>query len=174
MQLESERILLRALEKQDATRLMIWENNPKFWRVSDTESPYSLSGIHQYIDNQESFRKSGQLRLIIAKKENLEAIGCIDLFDGGNRHRRAGVGILIAEEQHRGQGYAAESLMVIEKYARDILDLHQLYAHVEESNLDSVRLFEGAQFKHVGTLKDWRRWNKSWLTVFLYQKILFT
>jgi diamine N-acetyltransferase len=172
MRLESDRIVLRALEKKDATTLMIWENNPDNWRVSDTEVPYSLQSIQQYIEQQENFRTSGQVRLMIINKQTNEAIGCIDLFDGHSRHRRAAVGILVADEQNRGKGYAAESLELIEKYASEILDLHQLYAHVEEQNTESIRLFENAGFKHVGTLKDWRRWKKSWHTILIYQKIL--
>jgi diamine N-acetyltransferase len=172
MRLESDRIVLRALEKKDATTLMIWENNPDNWRVSDTEVPYSLQSIQQYIEQQENFRTSGQVRLMIINKQTNEAIGCIDLFDGHSRHRRAAVGILVADEQNRGKGYAAESLELIEKYASEILDLHQLYAHVEEQNTESIRLFENAGFNHVGTLKDWRRWKKSWHTILIYQKIL--
>jgi diamine N-acetyltransferase len=172
MRLESDRIVLRALEKKDATTLMIWENNPDNWRVSDTEVPYSLQSIQQYIEQQENFRTSGQVRLMIINKQTNEAIGCIDLFDGHSRHRRAAVGILVADEQNRGKGYAAESLELIEKYASEILDLHQLYAHVEEQNTESIRLFENAGFHHVGTLKDWRRWKKSWHTILIYQKIL--
>lgn len=171
MRLESDRIVLRALEKKDATTLMIWENNPEHWRVSDTEAPYSLHGIQQFIEQQDNFRTCGQVRLMIIIKQTNEAIGCIDLFDGHGRHRRAAVGILLADEQQRGKGYAAESLALIEKYACEILDLHQLYAHVEDQNKESIRLFENAGFNHVGTLKDWRRWNKSWHTILIFQKI---
>lgn len=172
MPLESNRLILRALEKQDATKMMIWENNPKFWRVSDTDAPFSMHAIQQFVEQQDNFRHTGQVRLIIEKKENKEAIGCVDLFDGNMKHRRAAVGILIADEANHGKGYATESIQLLEHYANDFLDLHQLYAHVEESNEPSVQLFENAGFKHIGTLKDWRRWNKTWVNVLIYQKIL--
>ena len=172
MPLESNRIVLRALEKQDATKLMIWENDPKHWRVSDTEAPYSLHGIHQFIEQHDNFRNSGQVRMLIVKKENQEPIGCVDLFDGSSKHRRAAVGILIADEEHRGHGYAAESLELLTKYAVEILDLHQLHAHIEEENYDSLKLFEAAGFTRSGILRDWRRWNKTWCNILIYQKIL--
>jgi len=172
MQLESDFIRLRALEKQDATKLMIWENNPNYWRVSDTEAPFSLHAIQQFVEQHETFRQSGQVRLMIVKKENNEAIGCIDLFDGNQKHRRAALGILIAEEIERGQGFAKESVKLLLNYAREILDLHQIYVHIEADNTTSIKLFESTGFTLVGTLKNWRRWNKSWHDVLIYQKIL--
>jgi len=161
MYLESERIYLRALEKQDATRLMIWENSPNFWRVSDTEAPFSLYAIQQFVEQNDGFRQTGQLRLMLVNKLNNEPVGCIDLFDANFKHRRSALGILIAEERDRGLGYASESLKVVLAYAREILDLHQIYVHVEESNLASIHLFEKAGFKRAGVLEDWRRWKKS-------------
>jgi diamine N-acetyltransferase len=172
MHLESDLIRLRALEKQDATKLMIWENNPKYWRVSDTEAPFSLHAIQQFIEQHETFRQAGQVRLMIVKKDDNEPIGCIDLYDGNQKHRRAALGILIAEEANRGRGFATESVRLMLDYAREILDLHQIYVHIEADNTTSIQLFENAGFEHVGSLKDWRRWNKTWHDTLIYQKIL--
>lgn len=172
MRLESDRIVLRALEKEDALKLMLWENDPEFWRVSDTEAPFSLFAIQQFVEQQGSFRSSGQMRLIIVEKSSNEAIGCLDLFDGSIKHRRAAVGILIAEGKHREKGYASESILLLLRYAAEILDLHQIYAHVDEANDASVKLFENSGFELAGRLKDWRRWNKSWQNVLVFQKIL--
>ena len=144
MQLIGEQIYLRALEKEDATRLMIWENNPANWRVSDTEVPFSMHAIKQFVEQHENFRQSGQVRLMIVKKDGNESIGCIDLFDGNQKHRRAALGILIADEANRGQGYARESIALTLSYSNDILDLHQIYVHIEESNTASIGLFESA------------------------------
>ncbi len=172
MLLESERIALRALEKGDALKLMLWENNPQFWHVSETEAPFSLQAIEDFINQNGNFRQTGQIRLMIMNNSSSEAIGCVDLFDGHNRHRRAGVGILIAEDQHRGQGFASESLKLLTDYARDLLDLHQLYAHIADDNLHSIRLFENSGFEYSGTLKQWRRYRSTWQDVLIYQKIL--
>ncbi len=172
MQLTGEHIFLRALEKEDATKLMIWENNPENWRVSDTEVPFSMHAIKQFVEQHENFRQSGQVRLMIVKKEGNESIGCIDIFDGNQKHRRAALGILIADEADRGQGFAREAVDLTLSYAKDILDLHQIYVHIEDSNTTSIALFENAGFENVGKLKDWRRWNKAWHDVLIYQKIL--
>jgi len=172
MKLASEHIFLRALEKDDATKIMIWENNPEFWHVSDTEEPYSMFDILQFIENHEPFRKSGQLRMMICLKENDEPIGCVDLYEGNLKHRRAAIGILIADEQNRGLGFAKESIELLCDYASNFLDLHQLFAYIIEDNQASIKLFEETGFEPSGTLKQWRKVVKEWKNVVLYQKIL--
>jgi diamine N-acetyltransferase len=172
MKLESERIFLRAVEKEDATKLMIWENNPEYWRVSDTETPFSLHTIINYVERQEHFRHSGQQRLMICLKSNQTAIGCIDLYDGHFKFRRAAIGILIADTEQRNMGYSREALILLLDYARNILDLHQLYCYVDINNQASMALFKSCGFEKSGILKDWKRWNKEWVDVVLFQNLL--
>ena len=50
--LKGESIYLRAVEKEDASTLFIWENNPSNWKISNTEIPFSMHSIHQLIEQQ--------------------------------------------------------------------------------------------------------------------------
>jgi diamine N-acetyltransferase len=172
MKLASENIFLRAIEKEDATKLMLWENNTDFWHFGDTEEPYSMFQIIRFIEEHESFRNSGQTRLMICRKDNNDAVGCIDLFEGNLKHRRAAVGILIGDLEERGKGYALESLELLSHYASNFLDLHQLYAYIDEVNEASIALFKKSGFSFSGALKDWRKIKKEWQNVLVYQKIL--
>jgi len=172
MKLESERIFLRAVEKEDATKLMIWENNPEYWRISDTEMPFSMHTIINFVERQENFRHTGQQRLMICLKSDKTAIGCIDLYDGNLKFRRAAIGILIAENEHRNSGYAREALELLISYAGNILDLHQLYCYVDINNQTSMALFKSCGFEKSGILKHWKRWNMEWMDVVVFQNIL--
>lgn len=172
MKLESERIFLRAVEKEDATKLMVWENNPDYWRVSDTEMPFSMHTIINFVERQENFRHIGQQRLMICLKSDNSTIGCIDLYDGSVKHRRAAIGILIADSMHRNTGYAKEALALLLSYAGNILDLHQLYCYIEVNNQESIALFKSCGFEKSGILKNWKRWNKQWRDVVIFQNIL--
>jgi diamine N-acetyltransferase len=174
MKLESDRIFLRAVEKEDATKLMIWENNPDYWRVSDTEMPFSMHSIINFVERQENFRNTGQQRLMICLKSDKSAIGCVDLYDGNIKFRRAAIGILIADEIHQNHGYAKEALTLLTSYATNILDLHQLYCYIDINNQASMALFKSCGFEKSGILKDWKRWNKKWSDVVVFQKILST
>lgn len=153
--LKGRNIFLRAIEPEDATKVMIWENNPANWRVSGTEAPYSMHGILEYINSIQNFRQSGELRLMICNNTNKQAIGTLDLFEASFRHGRAGIGILIGEETERSKGFATESLYLLIEYARDFLGFHNLTANVLDDNISSIHLFENVGFELVGIRKEW-------------------
>lgn len=154
--LRSENIFLRPVETSDATRLMLWENNPDHWKVTDTEIPFSMSAILQLIEQQQQFRSHGQLRLMICLNNSSEdAIGALDLYDADFKNGNAAVGILIGEHSERGKGYARESLKLLVDYARDLLALHNLHCSIQADNADSLRLFESVGFEKIGVRKEW-------------------
>ncbi|MES2589490.1 MAG: GNAT family protein [Bacteroidota bacterium] len=153
--LKGPNIFLRAIEPEDATKVMIWENNHENWRVSGTEAPFSMHGILEYINSIQNFRQSGELRLMICLNSNKEAIGTLDLFEANFKHGRAGVGILIAEQTERNKGFAKESLELLKEYAKVFLGFHTLFANVLEDNIPSMKLFENCNFELVGTKKEW-------------------
>lgn len=155
MILRGKNIYLRAIEPEDATRLMVWENNPENWRVSGTEAPFSMHGILDYINSIQSFRQSGELRMMICLNAGNKSIGTIDLFEANFKHGRAGIGILIGEKDERKKGYASESLELLIRYTIEILDLHNLTANVLEDNEESIKLFQSFDFELIGTRKEW-------------------
>jgi diamine N-acetyltransferase len=170
--LQGDKIFLRVVEANDATTLYLWENNPENWKVSNTEVPFSMHGIHALIDSQKDFRECGQLRFIICEKESGFPVGTIDLYDVNFKHGFASVGILIAEEKQRRNGYATESLNLIMEYARDILELRNLQCSIHGDNLASVDLFQKSGFEHIGTRKNWLRFKGVFYDEMLFQKCL--
>jgi diamine N-acetyltransferase len=81
------------------------------------------------------------------------------------------VGILI-HEKFRGRGYASEALGLLIGYARETLQLHQLFANISPDNNDSIRLFENKGFRYIGTKIDWNRIRNKWHDENMYQFIL--
>lgn len=172
MKLKGQKVSLRPVEKEDATRLLLWENNPQHWKVTGTEVPFSLHAILEYIDQAQHIRTHGQLRLMICLNETGEPIGTIDLYNADFKHSRAAVGILIDELSHRQQGYAVEALEIVENYVRQILGFHNLYCSVHGDNEASKALFDKAGFERIGVRKDWFLDGNKWLDEILYQKCL--
>lgn len=153
--LKSKNIFLRSVEPSDATKLLLWENNPAHWKVTDTEVPFSMHGIHQLIEQQQHIRSSGQLRLMICLNDTNEPVGAIDLYDADFKNGNAAVGILIGDAIHRGKGYAKESLELMVLYAREFLALHNLYCSIQADNIESINLFEMCGFEKIGVRKEW-------------------
>lgn len=149
---------LRALEPGDIDLLYSWENNSSIWQLSNTLTPFSRHIIKQFIDNshQDIFQLK-QLRLMIEKtnEKETQTIGTIDLFDFDPMHKRAGIGILIADTKDRKKGYASDALDILIKYSFHTLQLHQLYCNITDDNPDSIKLFQSKGFELIGTKKDW-------------------
>ncbi len=151
-----ESITLRALELSDVDMLYQWENDISFWQVSNTLTPYSRHVLEQYVLNAHlDIYSTKQLRLIIELIKGNKSIGCIDLFDFDPRHKRAGVGILIADKMEQGNGYASAALSLLINYAFNKLNLNQLFCNITADNESSLKLFAKHGFKQVGLKKEW-------------------
>lgn len=152
-----EKVALRAVELADVEVIHRWENDPEVWKVSNTITPFSRYLIEQYVLNSDQdIFAAKQLRLMIDRIDGPQVIpvGAIDLFEFEPMHRRAGVGILI-DRGNRGAGLASEALQLIKSYAFETLQLHQLYCHIHEDNVESLKLFQKHGFIITGTRKEW-------------------
>jgi len=172
MRLTGQKVQLRPVEKDDATRLMLWENDPRHWKVSGTEVPFSLHAILEYIEQAQHIRTHGQLRLMICDLLTGESVGTVDLYNADFKHSRAAVGVLIAEDEFRNRGYALEALELLENYVREILGFHNLYCSIHGDNAASIALFEKAGYVRAGRRTDWFLENNEWIDELLYQKWL--
>jgi diamine N-acetyltransferase len=171
LSLKGENIYLRALEPSDLEFLYRLENTTEIWEISGTLTPYSKKTLQLYLDNaHRDIYEVKQLRLCICNTKD-ETIGLIDIFDFDPSNMRAGVGIIILDEKNKGRGAGEEALTLVIAYCFTVLNLHQLYANIMESNEASKRLFQKLGFKSVGVKKDWLLTDKGFKNEILYQKI---
>ncbi len=166
-------VILRAMEPQDVDLMMIYENDTEIWPVSGTLVPYSRFTLEQFYKNAvQDIYTARQLRLaieLIKEAHRGQTIGYVDLFDFDPQQRRAGVGILIGDKTERNKGYATEALKLLCKYSFDVLNVHQLYCHIDNDNEVSLHLFEKAGFKKCGLLRDWILFDGRWRDVNMLQ-----
>jgi len=174
--LSGENIRLRAIEPTDLNIIYEWENDPANWLVSNTITPFSRHVLSRYIEHaHKDIHEARQLRLMIDLMDDsgvpLETIGTVDLFDFDPVHERAGIGILIANQENRMKGFAFESLSILIRYAFETLLLHQLYCNISNDNRASLNLFKKLGFMDVGVKRDWLKESNGWLDVHLLQLI---
>ncbi|MES2799711.1 MAG: GNAT family protein [Bacteroidota bacterium] len=170
--LKGENVFLRAVEPADATALMLWENNPEHWKVSDTDCPFSLQGIMQLIEQQRDFRGTGQMRLLICLQGTNEAIGTIDLYDADFKNENVSVGILIGDSANRSKGFAQEALVLMIQYLKEMFNFHNVHCSIHADNHASIQLFEKAGFIKVGERKEWFKWKQERVDEFNYMLCL--
>ena len=152
--MKAHNIRLRALESADLELLYLWENDPEIWRVSETISPLSRERLAALIRDQVyDLYATRQMRLMIDVDD--VAVVCVDLFNFEPLHRRFGVGILIYAEEHRRKGYAREVIEQVKDYARNTLDLKQIWVNIDEDNPASIALFESCGFVLSARRKEW-------------------
>lgn len=168
--LNIHKLQLRALEKKDLDVLYQSENDTSLWKYADRTEFYSANLLEQFIEKQHlSIYQTKQKRFVISSVE-VSSYGFIDLFDFDPIARKAGIGLLVFEE-YRNKGVATQALILLEKYVKEFLSLHQLYANVTTDNRISVRLFENMKYRQVGTKKDWRFFQGKFHDEILFQKI---
>jgi diamine N-acetyltransferase len=163
-------IKLRALEPEDLELLYEWENNNTYWTVSNTISPFSRNTLKRYIENShKSIYETGQLRLMIDHIDDNLTIGTIDVFEFDPFHKRAGIGILIANEAYKRKGFATMSLTCLINYCFKTLQLHQLYCNILSDNLISIDLFKKHGFVEIGIKKEWILTENGYVDVIMFQ-----
>ncbi len=171
--LQGKYLMLRALEPEDIDALYKWENDKKLWHLSNTIVPFSRFTLEQYILNaHQDIYTTKQLRLMIDKKDPVKnnPIGSIDLFDFDPTNKRAGIGILITENE-RTNGYASEALELLINYCFNTLQLHQIYCNISVDNEASLKLFKNFNFAVVGLKKDWLFIEGKWIDENILQLI---
>ena len=154
--LKGDNIYIRALEPNDLEFVYALENDQSIWEVSNTHTPYSRFLVKQYLENaHQDIYEAKQLRLAICQDQDFPALGLIDLFDFDPKNNRAGVGIVIQNNENRKQNIGSEALELLIEYAFYNLNLHQLYANIGTENEASNALFTKFGFKMIGVKKDW-------------------
>jgi len=168
--LQNNILKLRALEPEDLELLYNWENNSSIWEHSNTLTPYSKFVLRNYLENaHKDIFELKQVRLMIELIVEKKTIGTVDLFDIDFYNSRAGIGILIADEEQRNKGYAGETLGLIQSYAFQHLGLHQLYCNINEDNTTSLKLFQNHGYNITGKKENWVKRKNSFKNVFFLQ-----
>lgn len=168
---QNSKVILRAIEPQDLDFLYEIENEIDQWKYSDRIHPFSKSLLMSYISNSnKSIFETNQIKFTIINHLK-KTIGFLDLFDFDPKNHRAAIGlIIIPSQRNKGMGSAAVDL--VESYAREQLQLHQLYAHIADENYFSIKLFESQKFKLTGKKNDWNFYDGKYHDEFIYQKLI--
>jgi diamine N-acetyltransferase len=67
---------------------------------------------------------------------------------------------------------AADALQAVERYAREVLHLHQLWCSTTTDNEASIALFRGAGYEECGRRREWILTPQGALDEVMWQKIL--
>jgi len=172
--LSSRRIVLRAVEPEDAVLMSAAENDECNIDFNGYCAPFSSRQLLEYALSYDAdpFR-AGQIRMMMTDTESCNTIVIVDLTEISARDSHAFTGIYIFP-YHRRRGYAKEALELIASYASATLRINTLGAKIAGDNDASISLFEKAGYAFKGSLEKWtyspRR--KDPVDLLLYQKTI--
>ncbi|WP_315919355.1 GNAT family protein [Mesorhizobium sp. SP-1A] len=164
MNIDGDRITLRAIEEGDLPSLQRWANDPAIQSLlGGWHFPVSARDQKQWFDSL-SVHSTNQ-RFAIETKDG-ELIGTANLVSIDWQNRTAFHGMLLGDLQSRGKGFAQDTVKTVMRYAFDELGLYRLDTDIIEYNSASLRLYlERCGWKKEGTREKWyyrkgKRWDK--------------
>ena len=165
--METERVILSAIEPEDLPTIVRWRNLPEVYRGFIEYEPLSTAQQAAFLA---TLTPGGTRRLWLINARGTEPppydkkvrpsadaipVGTVGIMDLDWRNRRCEFGpIFIGEMAYRGKGIAKDAEVLVLDYCFNHLGLHKVIAHVTESNEDVVRFHEAAGFRRDTLLRD--------------------
>lgn len=175
--LQGKSLALRAVEPEDASIMWLIDNDSSQWIDNCMTAPLSRESMLVYASTYDADpMRSGEIRLIIETegipggdgRKRIPA-GIIDVTEISSTQSRAFIGVYIRPE-HRRRGLALDSLITVEKYLANVLNLERIGAKISSDNRASVSLFEKAGYNLSGNLMNWIKSGKKYADLLIYVK----
>ena len=167
-QLESERLIFRKLELNDAKDIQFIRTNQKVMDYMDSE-------LHKVIQDSENFisknldrykNKSGIFWAIIEKKQN-QFIGDFAFWNIIRENHRAEIGYTLKPD-FWNKGYMTETLNRLIQFGFNDLKLHSFEAEINPKNINSQKVLVKVGFKKEAYFKENRYFKGEYLDSEIY------
>ncbi len=135
-------------------------------RVMTIEGDKSNNGfVYQWTKEQhiETIESDDWLHLLIIHKASQNIIGYILLESIKNEHESIELTRITIKE--KGKGYGRKALELIKKLCFEELGCHRLWLDVFEENKVAINLYEKAEFKYEGTLRDCKKYGEKYYSM---------
>jgi len=150
--IQGKRLTLRAIERDDLPRYVVWLNDLEVTHHLKTYPPMNLEDETDWYEQQ---RKDGStLNLAIVVSDEEWHIGSVSLMKINQRDQNAELGIIIGDKTRWGQGYGREAIQLLLHYGFTTLNLHRVYLRVDASHTPAIRCYLSCDFVEEGRLRD--------------------
>ena len=154
--IESRRLLLRIVRREDLAALMSVNGDPLVTDFLPYETWASLADAEAWFERMQTLQSGGTaLQFVIVDKASQRAIGTCLLFRHEENSQRAELGYVLGRAFWR-QGVMAEALRALLSAAFTTMALRRIEAEVNPANTASTRLLEAIGFVREGLLR--QRW----------------
>lgn len=151
---ETERLILKPAEVQDADFFLKLYNMPSFIKYIGDRNLRTKEDAENYINNRflPQFEKLGFGNYVVILKEGNTKIGAVGIFE------REGLDVLDIGfsflEKYEGKGFAYESANKLKEVAASDFGVHKISAITTKDNYSSQKLIEklGLKFQKMVTI----------------------
>lgn len=89
-----------------------------------------------------------------SKKDEMQFVGTLKLYDIDFNSKKASIGIMVGERNLWGKGIATQAISIVCDYCMNTLNLHKICAGYFETNTGMAKAFAKNGFKVEGILRD--------------------
>lgn len=161
--IETERLIIRPMVKEDLPSLCKWMPDPSIYTYWGKGPGKSDKNPALLFEREEKPSKS--FHLGIALKENNAVIGDLWVYLIEN-DRMASVAIRISKEHH-GKGYGTESLAAMTNFCFEKTELQRLWTEVDVRNVASQRILEKCGYLKEGLIRQGKMVS-TWCDYYIY------
>ncbi|GGP11006.1 GNAT family N-acetyltransferase [Oceanobacillus neutriphilus] len=166
--LETDRLILREISKEDAKGIFACFSNENVTRYYGQETLKSIEQAEGFVDFfAKSYKEKKGIRWGIERKGTQGIIGTIGFNALSPKHKRAEIGYEIHPEYWR-LGYTAEAVLEVIQYGFDDLGLTRIGAVVFKDNEASSNLLYKVGFQKEGILRKYMYQNGKAYDTYVY------
>jgi RimJ/RimL family protein N-acetyltransferase len=145
---------LRAVEREDLSRFVIWLNDPEVLAGLSLFLPLSMGEEEQWFQNMLKAPASEHPLVIeISEGDEWVPVGNCGFHQIEWKNRSGELGIFIGEKRYWNKGYGTEVMKLLLRHGFNTLNLHRIFLRVFSNNLRAVRSYEKAGFVHEGCMR---------------------
>ena len=149
------KIRLRAIEREDIPRFVLWMNDPEVIKYLLMNAPLSKAMEEKWFEKQlEKPVTESQILAIEAQVgDEWVHIGNTGLHYMEPVTHESEFGIVIGNKDFWNKGYGREAARLILKHGFENLNLNRIYLYVVAENVRGIKAYEAAGFIKEGVLR---------------------
>jgi UDP-4-amino-4,6-dideoxy-N-acetyl-beta-L-altrosamine N-acetyltransferase len=148
--IHGDRIILRAIDRQDLPDYVRWLNDPKVLEYFGNPAPLSLAQEEQWY---EQMLQDPETCAFAVDFEG-QHIGGAGFHQIDGRQAHAEIGLFIGPPELWDRGLGNDVLQTMLRFGFEQMNLHRIYLRVFAENKRAIRLYEKVGFQHEGC---WRQ-----------------
>lgn len=145
------KVCLGPLLRPDGAVIFGWRNTVNIMQLDWCYRPTDQTGFEEWFAN--TGKDASRVVFAIRKKDNMDFLGYVQVFNINSAFRSADIGIMIGEVANRGQGYGQDALRLCIDFCWHELNLQRLSLALVGENPAALHAYSKCGFEREGLLR---------------------